>query len=124
FLIHPLPIFTLFPYTTLFRSFSGQSPEVFNRDKFFSYLNENLRFSNFPCFTPRQASGNSLIKYLTNDIYKQGFSLLMAFLRYPLQNHYFYGRSAGSTASIATRRMIPTLQISGGFRKVLYPLQI
>ena len=41
---------------------SGQSPEVFNRNKFFFYLNENLRFSNFPCFTPRQASENSLIK--------------------------------------------------------------
>src|SRR5699024_5308094 len=40
---------------------SGQSPEVFNRNKFFFYLNENLRFSNFPCFTPRQASENSLI---------------------------------------------------------------
>src|SRR5699024_12333148 len=38
---------------------SGQSPEIFNRNKFFFYLNENLRFSNFPCFNPRQASENS-----------------------------------------------------------------
>src|SRR5699024_8929694 len=49
-------------YFTDNKQSSGQSPEVFNRNKFFFYLNENLRFSNFSCFTPRQASENSLIK--------------------------------------------------------------
>src|SRR5699024_7961937 len=54
---------------------SGQSPEVFNRNKFFFYLNENLRFSNFPCFTPRQASENSLIKGSSSKwINEQNFS--------------------------------------------------
>src|SRR5699024_11308226 len=53
------------------------------------YLNQHLMFSYFYCYTTSQASGNSLIKYLTNDIYKQGFSLLMAFLRYPLSKSLF-----------------------------------